>query len=85
MTDIRTQTIQRLIERRRLLQDAYDGIIAEPSSVSIIGSVSYTNRNLSELQKELETVNAQIASLLTGTSSIIRRSYPNYQCGEGVR
>lgn len=78
MNELKKRSIYKLLERKKMLQDAYDSLIAEPASVSIIGSVSYTNRSMSDLQKEITAVSMQIAALINGDGTGISRAYPHY-------
>jgi cell division protein FtsB len=69
--------LQKLIERRKKLQQAYDDLIAAPASYNIQGSVSAQNQKLSDLQAEIDKIDRQIAQLCGGDG--ITRSYPNYR------
>lgn len=69
--------LQKLIERRKKLQQAYDDLIAAPASYNIQGSVSAQNQKLSDIRKELDVIDRQIAQLCGGDG--ITRSYPNYR------
>lgn len=66
MDEIRKKAIDRLMERRQAVQEAYDALIAEPASYGITGSVTATNRGLKELRDELAAIDDKIASLLDG-------------------
>ena len=76
---IKDKAIQRLVERRKELKKALDHLIAEPASVSIIGSVSYTNRNLDDLRSEITKVEEQIRQLVFTNAGSLTRIYPNYR------
>lgn len=76
---IKDKAIQRLVERRRELKKALDHLIAEPASVSIIGSVSYTNRNLDDLRSEITKIEEQIRQLVFTNAGSLTRIYPNYR------
>lgn len=78
-TSTKDKALQRLVQRRRELQKALDGLIAEPASVSIIGSVSYTNRNLDDLRSEITKVEEQIRQLVFSNAGSLTRIYPNYR------
>ena len=68
--------LQKLIERRQKLQQAYDDLIMAPASYSIQGSVSAQEQKLADIRKELDAIDRQIAAHLG--SNGIKRSYPNY-------
>ena len=68
--------LQKLIERRNKLQQAYDDLIMAPASYNIQGSVSAQEQKLADIRKELDAIDRQIAAHLG--SNGIQRSYPNY-------
>lgn len=78
MTDIVKQALKNLLVRRAELAKRIHAASLEPASFTIQGSVAATNRSLEELRRELGAIDAQIEQLLTGSSSSIRRLYPNY-------
>lgn len=71
--------IEILKQRREALQAQYDAILREPSSYSVSGSVSATNRSLKELREEIAAVDRQIAAYfgVVGPGGMSRR-YPRY-------
>ena len=66
-TPIIINAINRLLARKKALQEQYDRMVAEPASYGITGSVNATNRGLEELRRELTAVDAKISALLQRT------------------
>ena len=66
-TNIRIAAINRLLARKKALQEQYDRMVAEPAAYGITGSVNATNRGLEELRRELTAVDAKISALLQRT------------------
>lgn len=68
MDEIRKKAIDRLLKRRKEIQDEYDKLVAEPASYGITGSVNATNRGLKELRDELVAIDDKLNALLTRNS-----------------
>lgn len=80
MDEIRKKAINRLMERKKALQEEYDHLIAEPASYGITGSVSATNRGLKEIRDEIAVIDDKIASLLErGNVAGMHVKYPDYR------
>lgn len=80
MDELRKKAINRLMERRKALQEQYDALVAEPASYGITGSVNATNRGLDEIRTEIVAIDAKINGLLS-RSSVAGMSikYPDYR------
>lgn len=80
MDELRKKAINRLMERRKALQEQYDALVSEPASYGITGSVNATNRGLDELRTEIVAIDAKINGLLS-RSSVAGMSikYPDYR------
>ena len=78
MPTAKETAISNLLTRRKTVKAQYDALLAEPASYSISGSVSATNRNLTELKEELASIDADLRALLNGGSPLVTRRYPNY-------
>ena len=59
--------INRLMARKKALQEQYDKILAEPASYGITGSVNATNHGLEELRREIVAIDNKISALLQRT------------------
>lgn len=68
MNAIVRKAIDRLLKRRKEIQEEYDRIVSEPESFGITGSVNATNRSPKELRDELVAIDDKLNALLTRNS-----------------
>lgn len=68
--------IAELLEERDLITAAIKQGLSQPESVNIVGSVSYTNRDLDKLRKQRNDIDIQLATIRNGTS--ITMTLPKY-------
>ena len=79
LDDMRKRAIARLLARRKQLQQAADELATAPASYGITGSVNVTNQKTADLKQEIAEIDLQIKALLTGTSSSVNLTYPDYR------
>lgn len=80
MDELRKSAIEKLLRRKAKLQEAYDQLILEPASYGITGSVSATNRSLTDIRTELVAIDKKISALITNNSVAgMSISYPDYR------
>lgn len=79
MTETEKKILNALYAKRDALQKQYDAAIAEPASVSISGSVSYTNRALDEIKNEIASLDKSISDMLTGNGGGVALQYPQWR------
>ncbi len=72
-----TETLSRVLQRRKTLQDALDAVLSAPASYNIQGSYSQTSQSPDELRAEIARCDRAIEAL-TGQGGGIRRTYPSY-------
>lgn len=66
-TNIRIAAINRLLARKKALQEQYDRMVAEPAAYGITGSVNATNRRLDELRSEIVSIDSRLEALIQRT------------------
>lgn len=66
-TNLTIAAINRLMARKKELQEQYEHILAEPASYGITGSVNATNHGLEEIRKEIVAIDNKLAALIQRT------------------
>lgn len=80
MEEIRKKALNRLLKRRKTIQDEYDRLVAEPESYGITGAVNATNRKLNDLRDEIVAIDDKISALLDNASVAgMSIKWPNYR------
>ena len=74
------KAIDKLMARRKALQDEYDRVVSEPAAYGITGSVNATNRSPKELRDEIVAIDDKIDGLLNRNSVAgMNIRYPDYR------
>ena len=79
--ELAQKALEKLLTRRAKLQAAYDALISEPASYGVTGSVSATNRTMTEIRAEIAAIDNKIAGLVTSTAGGMTLKVPDYHLG----
>lgn len=76
---IRRKAIDRLLKKRKRLEETADELANMPASYGITGSVSVTNRSIADVKAEITAIDLQIKQILSGDPAGMSLTYPNYR------